>query len=123
MIILAAMSILPENANHLSLREKVELLLPAWRSWYPSLFHAAEDLGLIRARVCDPSTLMLSNRHASVQGEALQAFKQQWSVEDDPENPHASEEVPEHEMMLQRMKNAARHQSGPGKHHRHKRRS
>jgi hypothetical protein len=37
-----------------SLREQVEELLPGWRQWYPSLFDAASDLGLIRARVCDP---------------------------------------------------------------------
>jgi len=86
------MSIVPDilesdDFSRLSLREKVESLLPAWQSWYPSLFDAAEDLGLIRARVCAPSSLMLSNRHASVQSEALQAFKEQWSVEDEPEPP------------------------------------
>lgn len=67
-----------------SLREQVEHLLPTWQSWYPSLFDAAQDLGLIRARVCSPSMLMLSNRHAQVQSEALQAFKEQWCVEDEP---------------------------------------
>lgn len=77
----------PEDFARLSLREQVELLLPAWQSWYPSLFDAAEDLGLIRARVCLPASLMLSNRHAAVQSEALQAFKEHWSVEDEPEQP------------------------------------
>ena len=75
-------------ANHedrRSLREQVEKLLPAWQAWYPSLFDAAADLGLIRARVCDPSSLLLSNRHASVQGEALQMFKEKWAVEDEPD--------------------------------------
>jgi hypothetical protein len=67
-----------------SLREQVEGLLPSWQSWYPSLFDAAQDLGLIRARVCPPSMLMLSSRHAQVQSEALQAFKEQWCVEDEP---------------------------------------
>lgn len=81
------MTLLDESFKRLSLREQVELLLPAWQSWYPSLFDAAADLGLIRARVCAPSSLMLSNRHASVQSEALQAFKEQWSVEDEPELP------------------------------------
>jgi hypothetical protein len=71
-----------------SLREQVESLLPGWQSWYPSLFDAAQDLGLIRARVCAPSMLMLSNRHAHIQSEALQAFKEQWCVEDEP--PDAS---------------------------------
>lgn len=81
------MTLLDESFKRLSLREQVEVLLPAWQSWYPSLFDAAADLGLIRARVCAPSSLMLSNRHASVQSEALQAFREQWSVEDEPELP------------------------------------
>jgi hypothetical protein len=68
-----------------TLREQVDGLLPNWQSWYPSLFHAAEDLGLIRARVCSPSMLMLSNRHAHIQSEALQAFKEQWCVEEEPQ--------------------------------------
>ncbi len=82
-----AMSLLDDSFKRLSLREQVELLLPAWQSWYPSLFDAAADLGLIRARVCAPSSLMLSNRHAAVQSEAVQAFREQWSVEDEPELP------------------------------------
>ncbi len=62
----------------MSLRDQVEALLPNWESWYPSLFHAAEDLGIIRARVCAPSSLMLSNRHAGIQSEAENAFRDQW---------------------------------------------
>lgn len=77
----------PQNPDRRSLREQVEELLPSWRSWYPSLFDAASDLGLIRARVCAPASLMLTNRHATVQNEALQMFKEQWSVEDEPEPP------------------------------------
>ena len=64
----------------MSLRDQVETLLPGWESWYPSVFDAAVDLGLIRARVCAPGSLMLSRRHASVYNEALQAFREQWSV-------------------------------------------
>jgi hypothetical protein len=84
----------------MNLREQVDSLLPGWESWYPSLFDAACDLGLIRARVCSLSSLLLSNRHASVQNEAIQSFRQQWSVEDDPgeqqgENPrHFAAEEP-----------------------------
>lgn len=74
---------LTETNERRNLREQVEELLPSWQSWYPSLFDAASDLGLIRARVCAPSMLMLSNRHAAVQSEALQAFKEQWCVEDE----------------------------------------
>lgn len=73
-----------------SLRDQVDELLPGWQSWYPSLFDAAQDLGILRARVCDLSTLVLSNRHASVYNEAVQAFRNQWSVEE-------PEEVREHD--------------------------
>lgn len=62
----------------MSLRAEVEALLPNWESWYPSLFHAAEDLGVIRARVCSPSSLLLSNRHARVRSEAENAFREKW---------------------------------------------
>jgi hypothetical protein len=80
-----SMSLSEEANERFNLRERVERLLPDWQSWYPSLFHAAEDLGLIRARVCAPSSLLLSNRHAAVQSEALQAFKDKWLVEDEPD--------------------------------------
>lgn len=93
----------PEALQRRSLREQVESMLPSWQNWYPSLFDAAQDLGLIRARVCAPSSLLLSNRHAVVQSEAVQAFKEQWSVEDDPD-------IPEHSMLLKRIQNAGRHQ-------------
>ena len=81
------MSTVSESPQRSNLREQVESLLPGWQSWYPSLFDAAADLGLIRARVCAPSSLLLSNRHAAVQQEALQAFKEKWLVEDEPEPP------------------------------------
>jgi hypothetical protein len=81
------MSVLPESSDRLNLREQVESMLPGWQSWYPSLFDAAADLGLIRARVCSPSQLLLSNRHAAVQQEALQMFREKWLVEDEPEPP------------------------------------
>jgi len=63
-----------------SLREQVEQLLPRWRQWYPSLFDAASDLGLIRARVCPPGSLLLSRRHADVQRAAEEAHRAQWGV-------------------------------------------
>ena len=62
----------------MSLREQVEELLPSWRSWYPSLFDAAADLGLIRARVCSPDSLLLSTRHRQVQTSAEAAHREQW---------------------------------------------
>jgi hypothetical protein len=62
----------------MTLREQVEELLPGWRSWYPSLFDAASDLGLIRARVCSPDSLLLSNRHAKVHSAARAAHREQW---------------------------------------------
>ena len=73
-----------------SLRDRVDELLPDWQSWYPSLFDAAQDLGLLRAQVCDLSSLMLSHRHASIYHEAVQAFRNQWSVEE-PEQLQADE--------------------------------
>ena len=62
----------------MSLREQVEELLPGWRRWYPSLFDAASDLGLIRARVCVPSSLLLSRRHADIQRAAEEAHREKW---------------------------------------------
>ena len=66
----------------MSLKDEVTALLPNWDSWYPSLFDAARDLGLIRARVCDPSSLLLSNRHSGVKGDALNAHREQWGYQD-----------------------------------------
>lgn len=74
----------------MNLRERVEALLPNWQSWYPSLFDAAADLGLIRARVCPPSQLMISNRHAGIYSEAVQAFREKWSVEESEEEQSAT---------------------------------
>jgi hypothetical protein len=73
-----------------SLREQVEQLLPDWENWYPSLFEAARDLGVIRARVCDPGSLLLANRHAGVNSEAARAHREQWSIEDEPAGPAAA---------------------------------
>ena len=62
----------------MNLRRQVEQLLPGWESWYPSLFEAARDLGLIRARVCPPSSLLLSSRHSAVRQDAENAHREQW---------------------------------------------
>ena len=62
----------------MTLREQVEELLPGWQSWYPSLFDAAADLGLIRARVCSPDSLLLSTRHANVRRAASEAHREKW---------------------------------------------
>ena len=61
-----------------SLREKVEKRLPNWQTWYPSIFDAAVDLGLLRPQVCPPSQLLLSKRHARVQSQAEQAHREKW---------------------------------------------
>jgi hypothetical protein len=66
------------KADTASLREQVEQLLPRWMQWYPSLFDAASDLGLIRARVCPPGSLLLSRRHAEVRREAEEAHREKW---------------------------------------------
>ncbi|MGE0115947.1 MAG: hypothetical protein AB7T07_13825 [Steroidobacteraceae bacterium] len=83
----ASKSTLLKHQGNRSLRDQVDELLPGWQSWYPSLFDAAQDLGILRARVCDLSTLVLSNRHAGIYNEAVQAFRNQWSVEE-PEELH-----------------------------------
>jgi hypothetical protein len=35
---------------------------------------------VIRARVCAPSSLLLSRRHAVIYGEAVQAFRERWNA-------------------------------------------
>jgi hypothetical protein len=62
----------------MTLREKVEQVLPGWKRWYPSLFDAATDLGLLRARVCSPQSLLLSNRHARERRAAQEAHRENW---------------------------------------------
>ncbi|HEX6994134.1 MAG TPA: hypothetical protein VF339_08305 [Gammaproteobacteria bacterium] len=72
----------------MTLREQVEQVFPGWRRWYPSLFDAATDLGLIRAEVCSPGSLLLSRRHANVQRAAEDAHRERWGggpPEDPPE--------------------------------------
>ena len=70
----------PWTRRSMSLREIVEAILPEWERWYPSLFDAAADLGVIRARVCPPSALLLSRRHAAIYSEAVQAFRKRWNA-------------------------------------------
>lgn len=67
----------------MTLREQVEELLPAWQRWYPSVFEAARDLGLIRPVVCDPSTLLLHNRHSAIRNAAANAHREQWGGTDE----------------------------------------
>jgi hypothetical protein len=62
----------------MSLRDQVEELLPNWERWYPSLFDAAADLGLIKAEVCDPGSLLLTTRHAKVRQQAADAHREKW---------------------------------------------
>ena len=62
----------------LVLRRQVENILPGWERWYPSLFDAASDLGLIRARVCLPQALLLSNRHALIRQVAEDTHREHW---------------------------------------------
>jgi len=67
----------------MNLRDHVEAILPEWERWYPSLFDAAADLGVIRARVCAPSLLLLSRRHSAIRDEAQRAFREHWSMQDE----------------------------------------
>ena len=77
-----------KGIHDVSLQDQVEKLLPGWRRWYPSLFEAARDLGLIRARVCSPDSLLLSNRHATVRRDAEHAHREKWGGQ--PEQPAAT---------------------------------
>ena len=71
----------------MNLREKVEELLPNWERWYPSLFDAANDLGVIRATVCDPNSLLLTNRHAGIRQRAAEAHREKWGGQIQEEGP------------------------------------
>ena len=62
----------------MSLKDQVETLLPNWERWYPSLFDAASDLGLIKAEVCDPNSLLLTRRHQKVRQRAKEAHIEKW---------------------------------------------
>ena len=66
----------------MSLKDQVDALLPGWRRWYPSLFDAAADLGVLRARVCSPDSLLLSKRHERIVAQAEAAHRAQWGAED-----------------------------------------
>jgi len=60
------------------LRDKVDELLPYWERWYPSLFDAANDLGIIRAEVCDSNSLLLTHCHHKVRQRAEEAHREKW---------------------------------------------
>ncbi len=62
----------------MNLRNQVESLLPNWERWYPSLFDAAYDLGIIKAEVCDPNSLLLTRRHYKLRQRAEDAHREQW---------------------------------------------
>lgn len=62
----------------MTLKDKVDRAMPGWERWYPSLFDAAVDLGILRARVCAPSSLLLTNRHAAVRDEAQAMHRDRW---------------------------------------------
>lgn len=62
----------------MSLRKQVEAMLPNWERWYPSLFDAASDLGLIKPEVCDPNSLLLTRRHQKIRQRAEDAHREQW---------------------------------------------
>ena len=52
--------------------------MPNWDRWYPSLFDAASDLGIIKAEVCDPNSLLLTRRHQKVRQQAEDAHREKW---------------------------------------------
>ena len=69
------------KTTQVSLRDEIEQLLPSWRTWYPNVFDAARDLGLIRARVCSPDSLLLSKRHSKIRQSANQEHLKKWGGE------------------------------------------
>lgn len=76
-----AVIVLPPALSYIAamnLREEVERLLPNWERWYPSLFDAASDLGVIKAEVCDPGSLLLTRRHQKVRQQAEDAHREKW---------------------------------------------
>lgn len=76
-LVIVSISLLVYIAT-MNLRHQVEELLPNWERWYPSLFDAACDLGLIRAEVCDPGSLLLTRRHAKIRQRAEAAHREKW---------------------------------------------
>ena len=68
--------------ERMSLKDQVEAILPSWRRWYPSLFDAATDLGILKARVCDRNSLLMSSRHARVRQQAEAAHREKWGGKD-----------------------------------------
>jgi hypothetical protein len=60
----------------MTLRDQVEKMLPNWERWYPSLFDAASDLGLIKAQVCDPVSLLLTSRKKRIRQLAEEAHRE-----------------------------------------------
>jgi len=62
----------------MNIGDEVERLFPGWKRWYPNLFDAASDLGVIRARVCSPDSLLLSKRHSKVCSAAEEAHREMW---------------------------------------------
>ena len=75
----------------MTLREQVEKMLPGWENWYPSLFDAAVDLGVIKAQVCSPDDLYLSRRHSGIQSAAATAHRDQWGGDfDNTDRPQIS---------------------------------
>lgn len=78
----------------MTLRERLDAAMPGWDRWYANAFDAAVDLGILRARICDPSSLLLSRRHATVQQDAEQAFRDKWYVEDEPVEPELPSVAP-----------------------------
>ncbi len=62
----------------MNLGDEVGRLFLGWKRWYPNLFDAASDLGVIRARVCSPDSLLLSKRHSKIRSAAEEAHREMW---------------------------------------------
>ncbi len=62
----------------MDIRDQVEALLPNWERLYPNFCGVASDLGLIKAKVWEPNTLLLSRRHAKVRQRAKDSLREKW---------------------------------------------
>ncbi len=63
---------------YIALKERVEKILPKWKSWYANPFDAATDLGLLKATVSDPDSLNLNKRHSRIRQQAKSLERELW---------------------------------------------
>ena len=68
---------------YITLKERVEKILPKWKSRYANPFDAATDLGLLKATVSDPDSLNLNKRHSRIRQQADNFQSELWGGSND----------------------------------------